>query len=193
MSAYMNLENRRSKRKREAQDAPEGRKARVVKTSNGDFKPPNAADDAGSKEVTAEKSVQNTAEEVTSDDKAPLPLLDEIKAPATEPFTPVNEQLSPGQSCSTSSAEYFVYLHRPRTISKVPVLIPLSPKQTLRESLRNKTVLEFPTIYVLRLPPEKLQENNDYILEKDYVKRIGDAESLNLRGEHLETSAQSPL
>ncbi|GIJ99696.1 hypothetical protein Aspvir_003698 [Aspergillus viridinutans] len=65
------------------------------------------------------------------------------------------------------------YLHRPRTATKQPVLIPLSPNMTFTSALRDRAVLEFPTIYALPQPPEALlaeKENPSFLLEEDYLR-----------------------
>ncbi|GFF26230.1 putative box C/D snoRNA protein SPCC613.07 [Aspergillus udagawae] len=68
------------------------------------------------------------------------------------------------------------YLHRPRTATKQPVLIPLSPSMTFTTALRDRAVLEFPTIYALPQPPEALlaeKENPRFLLEEDYLRTQG--------------------
>ncbi|BCR99496.1 uncharacterized protein AKAW2_41179S [Aspergillus luchuensis] len=66
----------------------------------------------------------------------------------------------------------YFYLHRPRTATKQPVLVPLSPKTTIAAALRGHTVLEFPTIYVLPDSPDTIraQEGSEYILEDEYLR-----------------------
>jgi hypothetical protein len=72
----------------------------------------------------------------------------------------------------TSHRNVFFYLHRPRTRTRQPVLVPLSPTSTLTSSLRDRAVLEFPTIYVLPDSPETFSEdeNAKFLLEKDYLQ-----------------------
>ena len=60
------------------------------------------------------------------------------------------------------------YLHRPLSTSSSRILIPLSPSATLRYSLSNQTVLEFPTIHVLHEPPSALPPGMQ--LERDYLR-----------------------
>jgi len=81
----------------------------------------------------------------------------------TEPLpVPLNES----HEVSTS---YYFYLHRPYTPSFRPrVLIPLNASEPLSASLRNRSVLEFPTIYALPSPPTSLPDN--FMLEDDYLK-----------------------
>ena len=74
----------------------------------------------------------------------------------------------------------FFYLHRPRTTTKKPVLAPLLQSATLKTILRNRTVLEFPTIYALPDPAETLfadQENSPFILEEEYLRTAGAEET----------------
>ncbi|RAH65425.1 zinc finger HIT domain-containing protein [Aspergillus aculeatinus CBS 121060] len=67
----------------------------------------------------------------------------------------------------------YFYLHRPRTATKQPVLIPLAPSMTLTAALRGHTVLEFPTIYVLPDSPAALRAQGSdarYLLEDEYIR-----------------------
>ncbi|PQE33180.1 Zinc HIT-type protein [Rutstroemia sp. NJR-2017a WRK4] len=83
----------------------------------------------------------------------------------------VEEQQQP--STSKLDPKYHFYLHRPKTQSSYPkVLIPVNPTQSLTEILRNRTVLEFPTIYVFETGPEELPST--FMLERDFVKATGD-------------------
>ncbi|OJZ84661.1 hypothetical protein ASPFODRAFT_138364 [Aspergillus luchuensis CBS 106.47] len=72
----------------------------------------------------------------------------------------------------TPHRDLYFYLHRPRTATKQPVLVPLSPKTTIAAALRGHTVLEFPTIYVLPDSPDTIraQEGSKYILEEEYLR-----------------------
>lgn len=66
----------------------------------------------------------------------------------------------------------YFYLHRPYTPSSCPkVLIPLHPGGTLSVLLRNRVLLEFPTIYALSSPPTNLPD--EFMLESDYLARHG--------------------
>ncbi|KAG0161255.1 hypothetical protein PDIDSM_8789 [Penicillium digitatum] len=70
----------------------------------------------------------------------------------------------------------YFYLHRPRSTTKKPVLTPLLQTSTLSTVLRNRTVLEFPTIYALPESAETLfadKENSKFILEEDYLRTAG--------------------
>lgn len=63
------------------------------------------------------------------------------------------------------------YLHKPNTISKHKCLIPISPTLTIREVLRDKTILEFPTFYVREEAPENLPK--PYITDQKYEEMYG--------------------
>jgi hypothetical protein len=90
----------------------------------------------------------------------------------TEPLpVPLNE------SHEVPTSHYF-YLHRPYTPSSCPrVLIPLNASEPLSALLRNRVVLEFPTIYALRSPSTSLPDN--FMLEDDYLKVHPDPSRLN--------------
>ena len=86
--------------------------------------------------------------------------------------------------------DVYFYLHRPRTATKQPVLIPLPPAATFISVLRKRTVLEFPTVYVLPDSPEALRatnkENASFRLEEEYIQteKPGDnGEFVGLDGE----------
>jgi hypothetical protein len=101
--------------------------------------------------------------------------------------------------------DYTFYLLRPRTSSTRPVLIPLRPEATLAESLTNRTVLEFPTIYMF--PASAPQLPADFVLEAEYLKQeaqeqreletlLKDVDPQTLKGLHAgepsAVSAQAP-
>ncbi|WEW57372.1 Box C/D snoRNA accumulation [Emydomyces testavorans] len=69
------------------------------------------------------------------------------------------------------------YLQRPRSRTKIPVLIPLSSSMTLTEALRGRKVLEFPTFYALSLAPDKLTHEG-YMLNEEYLKQYGAEETM---------------
>ena len=62
------------------------------------------------------------------------------------------------------------YLVRPNTASPSRILVPLNPDATLTESLRNRTVQEYPTIYVLLDPPAAL--GPEFMLESNYLESV---------------------
>lgn len=79
--------------------------------------------------------------------------------------------------------DVYFYLHRPRTATKQTILIPLHPSNTFNTSLRDRLILEFPTIYVLPQSPgdlsqlgkEKEEEITkcQFLLEEDYLRIYG--------------------
>lgn len=74
--------------------------------------------------------------------------------------------LSPSEKPSITPPLHF-YLRRPHTPSSSRVVIPLPPSSTLAEILRNRVVLEFPTIYTLSQPPNRLPDG--YMLESEFL------------------------
>lgn len=79
--------------------------------------------------------------------------------------------------------KYHFYLHRPKTRPSYPkVLIPLDPIQPLCKALQNRTVLEFPTIYVFE--SEKVPET--FMLERAYIEATGDGAALEPGSEESE-------
>ena len=64
------------------------------------------------------------------------------------------------------------YLHRPQTASKIKCLIPMSATGTIKDALRGKKIVEFPTIYIRDEAPEELSE--PFILESTYLEQHGE-------------------
>ena len=84
----------------------------------------------------------------------------------TAPLVAVGK--APTQSNLCIPEGYHLFLHRPKTPSSFPrVLIPLNLAKSLEKLLRRRLVLEFPTIYVLKVAPEDLPDS--FMLEKDYL------------------------
>lgn len=102
-------------------------------------------------------------------------MLPNSESEAKPEIAPEISENQPTQSMDgiTSHRDLYFYLHRPRTSTKQPVLVPLIPTVTLTSALRGRTVLEFPTIYILSDSPDALssgQENAKFLLEKDYLR-----------------------
>jgi hypothetical protein len=88
----------------------------------------------------------------------PVPISD---ATLEEPPEPI---LSPSQN---------LYLLRPRTPSSFPkVLVPLNPSKSLDQQLKRRSILEFPTIYVLESGPQDLP--GQFMLEDAFIAATGD-------------------
>jgi hypothetical protein len=64
------------------------------------------------------------------------------------------------------------YLHRPQTSSKIRCLIPISKTDTIKDILKGRRVLEFPTVYVLDQAPSDL--TTPFVLEKVYLEEHGE-------------------
>ncbi|KAF7196644.1 putative box C/D snoRNA protein [Pseudocercospora fuligena] len=71
------------------------------------------------------------------------------------------------QGSSSAATQQCFYLLRPGTSSTNKVLIPVDADTTLTATLRDKTVLEFPTIYVLPHAAHALPSG--YMLEEAYL------------------------
>ena len=91
---------------------------------------------------------------------------------STQQPTAQTEQQNPTLPITPHRNLYF-YLHRPRTATKKPVLVPLPPLAKLASVLRGRTVLEFPSIYALPDSPETIlaaKEISPFILEEEYLR-----------------------
>jgi hypothetical protein len=70
-----------------------------------------------------------------------------------------------------SGPKMHFYLHRPGTFSKWTCLLPVSSSSSISDLLRNRTILEFPTIYARHDAPTQLRP--PLITEKEYEEQHG--------------------
>lgn len=142
---------------------------------------------------------QEQEQEQTQEQKSEPPTEQE-QQPEPGPEPPKTEQVPPSQPqptepqpeptpAITSHRDVYFYLHRPRTPTKQPVLIPLAPAMTLTSALRGRTVLEFPTVYILPDSPDTIRaedkEGARFLLEDEYLQTVGpekDEESTGQKG-----------
>lgn len=83
----------------------------------------------------------------------------------SDPATAITSSSNPQPSPPLPS----FYLLKPATASTKKVLIPLSPRSTLTESLSNRTVLEYPTIYLLSASTTSAPLPPGFMLEDEYL------------------------
>ena len=83
--------------------------------------------------------------------------------------------------------KFHFYLHRPLTRSNVKVLIPFSRETRLKDLLKGRTIIEFPTIHIRFDTPEQISE--PFMLETAYMEQGEDVAILP--GRKLETVAAS--
>ncbi|KAJ5697846.1 hypothetical protein N7488_011530 [Penicillium malachiteum] len=123
--------------------------------------------------VTSDAAVVSNLAEPTAQPEQPSSTKDADISTETEKST---EEDKPQDLPIGPHRDLYFYLHRPRTRSNKPVLVPLAPLATLAAVLRERTVLEFPTLYVLADSPEKLLEEKDtasFVLEEEYIRTAG--------------------
>ncbi|CAI6244310.1 unnamed protein product [Periconia digitata] len=77
-----------------------------------------------------------------------------------------------GTTPESLSSKHTFFLLMPRTSSTRKVLIPLDSQATLTDSLRGKTVLEFPTIYVF--PESTAPPHETFMMEEAYLQQERD-------------------
>lgn len=63
------------------------------------------------------------------------------------------------------------YLHRPNLPSNFRCVIPLQPDATIKDVLRDRVLIEFPTIFVSATSKDKLQP--PFITEEEHIKNRG--------------------
>ncbi|KAL8950845.1 MAG: hypothetical protein Q9222_003143 [Ikaeria aurantiellina] len=78
--------------------------------------------------------------------------------------------VAPSQPPATPTPQLHFYLLLPSTPTSYRVLIPLAPSSTLSTALTDHLVLEFPTIYALKQPPDRLPTG--FMTEEDYLKGL---------------------
>ncbi|KAL8732515.1 MAG: hypothetical protein Q9166_002729 [cf. Caloplaca sp. 2 TL-2023] len=71
------------------------------------------------------------------------------------------------------------YLLLPSTPTSYRVLIPLAPHETLTTALTDRLVLEFPTIYALKQPPDKLPTG--FMTEEQYLRNVAEKARVDRR------------
>jgi hypothetical protein len=87
----------------------------------------------------------------------------------------VQEEVAPTKP---KHRDYSLYLLRPGTPASFPkVLALLDPNKSLSELLRNREVLEFPTIHVLSSKPQNLPK--PFMSENSYLAAIGQGENVD--------------
>ncbi|KAL4914868.1 hypothetical protein BDW62DRAFT_213157 [Aspergillus aurantiobrunneus] len=137
------------------------------------------------KQLCSQNSLREDEKPATTQ---PEPVQGTIPQPTSNP--PDNEPTDEQETAPESKNQIvphrnvFFYLHRPRTATKQAVLSPVSPDQPLTSALRDRIVLEFPTIYILKARLEdKPSEESKYILEEEYLRthqntepEVGDSE-----------------
>ncbi|KAJ5713505.1 uncharacterized protein N7483_010686 [Penicillium malachiteum] len=137
--------------------------------------------------ATSDAAVASNPSEPTAQPEQPSSRNDAEISTETEKLT---EEDKPQDLTIGPHRELYFYLHRPRTRTNKPVLVPLAPLATLAAVLRERTVLEFPTIHVLADSPEKLLEQKDtssFILEEEYVRTLDPEEAA---GKNSETDSE---
>lgn len=143
---------------------PTSKKRKHHSRSNPELKP----------EVTAAvievvgSAAKDPTEQATSSQSSQV--ASKLPPPAEEKTeTAVSSCISPSAitNRTASLTPYNFYLLRPHTPTASHVLVPLAPASTLSTSLKNRVVLEFPTIFVLPYPPEALP--GQYMLEEQFL------------------------
>ncbi|KAL8823858.1 MAG: hypothetical protein Q9170_008303 [Blastenia crenularia] len=97
-----------------------------------------------------------------------------------QPMSSVQDKSRPGSSADTSRPSpprLHFYLLLPSTPTPYRVLVPLAPTDSLVTTLKDRLVLEFPTIYALKHPPERLPAG--FMTEEEYLKNMIEKGNLN--------------
>ncbi|KAL9040322.1 MAG: hypothetical protein Q9180_001979 [Flavoplaca navasiana] len=109
---------------------------------------------------------------------------------ATDTPDPESEKLllpSP-KSDQASVPHLYFYLLLPSTPTSYRVLTPLASNDSLASALKERLVLEFPTIYALKQPPDKLPKG--FMNEEEYLRSISEKTHLEKHLDGLLSEAQ---
>ncbi len=153
------------------------------------------------------KETEASQEETSTEEKPRTTEVPDAPAPTTtttdtQPTNPPNQESTRRPTAQTEEQNptlpitphrnLYFYLHRPRTTTKQPVLVPLPPLAKLASILRGRTVLEFPSIYALPDSPETIlaaKETSKFILEEEYL-RTATPEELGETGKATESEQE---
>ncbi|KAL8754127.1 MAG: hypothetical protein Q9184_005210 [Pyrenodesmia sp. 2 TL-2023] len=145
-------------------------------------RPPTLHTKSACEEVPTESSVSPASH-------APPTQISETIDPAAEPtnrkdqttpsLDPSNDQLPPPSTAPTQASPppLNFYLLLPSTPTSYRVLIPVLPSDTLSTALTDRLVLEFPTIYALKQPPDKLPTG--FMTEEGYLNGLAEKGHVN--------------
>lgn len=103
---------------------------------------------------------------------------DVAQEPQDEPVVEAKEEClgRPAERASNDPlSDLHFYLHCPNTPSAVKSLIPVDSDMTIADMVKERLLLEFPTIFILYEPPEMLSK--PFILEADYANQNDDQAS----------------
>lgn len=177
-NAYIKLTTTRVK-----EEVAEAERPRKKHKSNDEApRPPTLPIKPACEDLPTQSSVSLTSH-------APPIQTSETIDPSTEPTDrkdqasrspdPSNDQLPlpPIDPNQASPPPVNFYLLLPSTPTSYRVLIPLSPSDTLSTALTDRLVLEFPTIYALKQPPDKLPTG--FMTEEDYLQGLAEKGHVN--------------
>jgi hypothetical protein len=123
------------------------------------------------------KETKRHEEPVVQQPAAEKPDEEQHKDPADPVETKESAGVSPPQNTAKTNAgenaasQMHFYLHRPRTSSKHTCLIPIPPSTSVSDILRDRTILEYPTIYAR--PEAEDELISPFITEKAYEEQYG--------------------
>lgn len=129
--------------------------------------------DRGNEEAThADADVKIEQDDDSDSDTSPVQFILHNPHGEDSPNPPLKRNATgrdktPRARLKSDPADYY-YLLKPGTPGKTHVLIPLDANTSLTTTLRDRVVQEYPTIYVLREPPDNLPAG--FSLEERYVK-----------------------
>ncbi|KAI4189362.1 MAG: hypothetical protein LQ346_005126 [Caloplaca aetnensis] len=175
-SSYVKLTTTKAKKEVVEEERP--RKKR--KSNDEAPRPPILSAKPALEDLPANTSVSSTSH-------APPVQASETTGPPAEPRDQQNQEANSSRDPSShqpsqppdpaSPPPLNFYLLLPSTPTSYRVLTPLSPDETLTTALTDRLVLEFPTIYALKQPPDKLPTG--FMTEDEYMRGLADKGNVN--------------
>ncbi|SMR58806.1 unnamed protein product [Zymoseptoria tritici ST99CH_1E4] len=158
----MRLEKDTAERK-SAAGSSSGRKIKRRKLDALPIETPSAEGTVQDISKVEDVGVSHSTESITDNPLTQANGLDATTTADAEPCT----KSDPAAEAHPDSKRYF-YLLKTGTTSASKVLIPLHAGDSMTECLKNRTVLEYPTIFVLPDCPDSLPDG--FLLDKEYDK-----------------------
>jgi hypothetical protein len=120
------------------------------------------------------RTEEDVATQPSSKESVPEPPEESAGKPDEECLEqPILKESKPGKHLLS---DLYFYLHCPNTPSAIKSVIPINPDAIIADIVRERLLLEFPTIFILYEPPEMLLK--PFICEEDYAKQYDDQASV---------------
>ncbi len=179
-SAYVELTTTKAKKKLAEEEQPR----KKHKSNDGAPRPPTLSAKPALKDLPANTTLSPTSHaspaQIPETTCPPAKRRDQQNQETNPSRDPSNHQASlppPTKDNQASPPPLNFYLLLPSTPTSYRVLIPLSAGDTLATALTDRLVLEFPTVYALKQPPDKLPTG--FMTEEEYLRGLAEKGNVN--------------